>query len=493
MLRLSLLFLVALAMGPSLIRGEEVETLTSSNFDSFIQTEFAVVEFYAPWCGHCKSLAPHYEKAAGRLKKLEHPVLLGKVDATVENELASKYGVSGYPTLKIFRKGNEFPYEGPREEEGIVKYLSSMSGPATTLLESKSDVEKKRNMGVSTAIIAFVEEGKTMDKFFQEKALSLRSSFKCGHVYSADVANEMGVPMNSIVVYQPKVLNHKWERNEAVYEGDATEGAFGAWMEENGFPIVGVITSDLADVYAERKPLLTVFADIDYRKDPKGSNYFRNRILKVAKDYPDDIVFSLANKGEFMSKIGDLPDVSSQTTVVLIEDKNGKKYYQPGMKFAPEEIKSFADDFVHGKLSPFVKSQEPPANNDGPVTVLTGKTFEELAMNNEKDVLVEFYAPWCGHCKNLEPKYNQVGEKFADNENVVIAKIDATANDYPNFFQVQGFPTIFWLPGKDKFNPQKYEGGREVEDFVEYINSHTSYPLKSSKKKGKKKGKKDEL
>lgn len=70
-------------------------------------------------CGHCKQLAPKYENAAKQLKTFFTPIMLAKVDATQETELASKYGVTGYPTLKIFRKGKEFDYKGPREERGI--------------------------------------------------------------------------------------------------------------------------------------------------------------------------------------------------------------------------------------------------------------------------------------------------------------------------------------------------------------------------------------
>lgn len=98
----------------------DVIVLTKDNFAEEAEAaDLILVEFYAPWCGHCKKLTPEYEKAARRLKSHTPPVKLGKVDATVETELGKQFGVSGYPTLKILRKGKRFDYNGPREADGI--------------------------------------------------------------------------------------------------------------------------------------------------------------------------------------------------------------------------------------------------------------------------------------------------------------------------------------------------------------------------------------
>jgi len=82
-----------------------------------------VVKFYAPWCGHCKAMAPAYEEAAGRLLQHSPPVPLGKLDGTQEPEINGRMGIKGFPTLKIFRKGIASDYGGPRDADGIVNYV----------------------------------------------------------------------------------------------------------------------------------------------------------------------------------------------------------------------------------------------------------------------------------------------------------------------------------------------------------------------------------
>lgn len=103
-----------------------------------------------------------------------------------------------------------------------------------------------------------------------------------------------------------------------------------------------------------------------------------------------------------------------------------------------------------------MKSEPIPDSNDEPVKIAVAKNFEEVVTNNGKDTLIEFYAPWCGHCKKLSPIYDELAEKLKD-EDVAIVKMDATANDVPPHFEVRGFPTLYWLNKDAKDAPVRYE------------------------------------
>jgi len=104
---------------------DEVIELTESNFEKLVlqSDDLWLVEFFAPWCGHCKTLAPEWAKAAGQLKG---EAKLGAVDATVHASLASRYGVQGYPTIKVFpsgkKSGDGEDYQGARSASGIVDF-----------------------------------------------------------------------------------------------------------------------------------------------------------------------------------------------------------------------------------------------------------------------------------------------------------------------------------------------------------------------------------
>jgi len=193
------------------------------------------------------------------------------------------------------------------------------------------------------------------------------------------------------------------------------------------------------------------------------------------------LLFAIADKDEFkdeMEKLG----VAGKTGVVIIDDiKTAQKYKSTATEFTVNSVAQFAKDFLDGKLKIYIKSEPVPEKNDEPVKVVVDETFNDIVMDPTKDVMIEFYAPWCGHCKKLTPIYDELAKKLQNVENVVIAKMDATANDSPNFkYAAKGYPTIFFAPANNKNNPITYSGTREVKDMSKWIKENSSSWKKKS-------------
>jgi protein disulfide-isomerase A6 len=241
--------LVAFALCLALVSASSVVELTPDNFDSVVDGSKSVfVEFFAPWCGHCKSLAPVWDELSEAYKTQGKEVVIAKVDADAHRDLGQRFGVSGFPTLKLFKKGGDKAspddYNGGRDLDDLVKFVND---------------------------------------------------------------------------------------NTAA----------------------------------------------------------RGRVAKAATK----------------------------------------------------------------------------------VTVLTPENFEQIVQDKNKLVFVEFYAPWCGHCKSLAPDWEKLGAAFQNEQNVVIAKVDADAHrSIGEKYGVSGFPTLKFFPADNK-DGVAYEGGRDLDSLISEVNN----------------------
>ncbi|KAI8625378.1 disulfide isomerase [Xylariaceae sp. FL1651] len=106
--------------------------------------------------------------------------------------------------------------------------------------------------------------------------------------------------------------------------------------------------------------------------------------------------------------------------------------------------------------------------------------FDKVVLKSGKPTLVEFFAPWCGHCKNLAPVYEELAQTFASSNKVQIAKVDADAEkSLGKRFGIQGFPTLKWFDGKSD-KPEEYNGGRDIESLTKFVTEKTGAKAKKT-------------
>lgn len=109
---------------------------------------------------------------------------------------------------------------------------------------------------------------------------------------------------------------------------------------------------------------------------------------------------------------------------------------------------------------------------------LVPSNFDDVVLKSGKPTLVEFFAPWCGHCKKLAPVFEDLATAFANDKNVQIAKVDADAEkSLGKRFGIQGFPTLKWFDGvSDK--PEDYKGGRDLDSLRDFVASKAGVKVK---------------
>lgn len=117
--------------------------LHDSDFPSILEEfNYILIEFYAPWCGHCQRLAPAYTEAAKTLAAKGSNIKLAKVDATKDPTSASDYGVSGYPTIFFFINGTKIDFNGDRTKEAIIGWVEKKVLPATIDITSQDELDR---------------------------------------------------------------------------------------------------------------------------------------------------------------------------------------------------------------------------------------------------------------------------------------------------------------------------------------------------------------
>lgn len=452
----------------------DVVVLLERNFTTVVENNrHVMVEFYAPWCGHCQALAPEYAAAATELRDEE--VVLAKVDATEENELAHEYNVNGFPTVLFFVNGEYRSYPGQRTKDAIVTWIKKNIGPGIHNITTVKDAEKILT-SENKVVLGFIDSLEGPDNRELAAASRLEDEVNFYQTENADVAQLFHIDPK---VKRPALVMLKKEAEKLSYfDGKFEKSVIAEFVFSNKLPLVTFFTKEAAPSIFESsiKKQLLLFAT------SKKSNRFVPIFQEAAKFFKGRLIFVFVEMDTEVGKpVADYFGVSRKTASVLAYTRDGGKKFVFDGKVTLDEIKAFGEDFVEDKLKPFYKSDPIPATNDGDVKIVVGNNFDEIVLDETKDVLLEVYAPWCSRCQGLEPTYNKLAKHLREIKSIVIAKMNGITNEHARA-KADGFPAILFYPaGNKSLDPITFDMDRTAVGFYKFLKKYASIPFKLQK------------
>lgn len=329
------------------IDGKVIE-LNDSNFDSAISSlDYVLVDFYAPWCGHCKHLSPELDAAAPVLAGLKEPIVIAKVDADKYRRIGDKYEIDGFPTLKIFIHGVPMDYYGPRKSELLVRFLKKFVALDVAILDSDS------------AVSDFVAAAGTYFPIYigfgmNESVISdLAIKYKKRAWFS--VANGFSDSVMELYDFDkiPALVSLHPEYNERnIFYGPFDDKFLADFVKQNLFPLCMPINSDtLKSLKDEERKIALTILDDEYEENSRQLI----KLLKAAASANRDLLFGyvgLKQFPEFVETFG----VGRKTKLPQMVVWDGKEEYfsvidseSMGEEDRGSEITRFLEGYREGR------------------------------------------------------------------------------------------------------------------------------------------------
>ncbi|KAI0215290.1 Protein disulfide-isomerase TMX3 [Lamellibrachia satsuma] len=323
--------------------------------DSFVQKKGEdswLVEFYAPWCGHCRRLEPTYHQVSLTLRN--SPIHVAKVDATKYSSLTSEYGVRGFPTIKFIQGERVYTHKGDRSQAGIVEFAKRAYGPAVRQINSQGNFYNIQEDHADNVFFMYVgEQNKEID-VFENYALTADKFAVLSYFYAgaASVLTKDVKPRKipAILVFKD---NSYLEFNPS--DGDTSQELLEMWLKEERFPCFPKMTAgslnELGDL--KKKIVITVI-----ETDKRGE-----RLNQRFKEIVQEV--TVKNKDRFHSHyqflwMDETDTVSSITMLqikapsLLVLDPQTQYFYlcpRPANNMTVDELSTFLSDITENKIA----------------------------------------------------------------------------------------------------------------------------------------------
>lgn len=453
-----------------------------------------LVEFYAPWCGHCKQFEPVYEGLARSVGTDPQfaGVTVAKCDATKHKDIAQRYGIRSYPTLKLIKSSPEaVPYSGDRSHSDLVDFLRAHAAGIPELgnaPEAAGEFVEATHRARRHAVVAYVGTSGEIHASLMTNLEQVAPSLAHGSRIDVAVIRKKHETLGEgFAIYSAgdKVGTSQWV---------STDEASGLSQELFSRKIITLATPPV-QLYAGKELIrrtlesgfdhaMIVFEDLRFLEDAVATvssvvdeGGMRGNVACIVVPSSEDKVLEALNV-----KLTDLP------VVKMLDATSGistlRQYLYPGDKLEKAGLVEFQHQVRQqeaGHLRELKSQRDKKEHHRGPLFEVVGYDFHERVVNSKDDALVMFYAPWCPHCRRFMNDFRMMAKRYSEISTIKFFRIDATDNEveFPGIDDITGYPTFYLINNEAAGERQaiKHSGKVHFDDLEAFLQASVSTPF----------------
>ncbi|XP_051559264.1 protein disulfide-isomerase [Myxocyprinus asiaticus] len=446
----------------------DVLILTKSNFKRALKGhEQLLVHFYAPLSSQSLGSILDFREAASTLKEAGSVVRLGRLDVKKEKELAETLNVTTVPSLRLYLSGDKNkPVYCPvlKSSNSILTWLKRREGPSADIIGTITKLEKfiVEDELVVLGLFKDLEEG--MVKVFYEVAADL-VDLPFGVTGSNEVFSKYEISRDTVLLIRKSKPDKQFEMGSGTVKEDLiqfiTQHEMELVTEYNGMTASKILNSVVLNH-------LLLFIN----KVEEGFKEIYEAFETTAEKLTGKVLFVMVDVSEPRNgRIMEYFRVRTEEAPVvrMVNLSNNVQYELPSDQFDTHTLLEFCRSYLEGKAKPKLQSESIPENWDKqPVKELVGMNFEQVAFNHNKNVIILFYAPWSTESHALFPLWEELSKHFSENEDIVVAKIDVTANDV-NIHLGERYPSIKLFPAVYAERVVPYSGTKKLKPIIQFM------------------------
>ena len=345
--------------------------------------------------------------------------------------------------MLLFKKGEKAPkpYDKGRTADEIAKFISSELRLPFTSIFTKEDLDHELKKHPKASVV-YLDSPEV--RVLLEVAEKTRQEAPVLVVFNSELSAKAKEGAKST---NPMYLEFHHNESKKAFTGEVTTDSFEKFVRNASIPLLAEIGPENYMSYVGTGlPIGFCFYEGSAMREK-----YAPILTEVAPQFKEHVNFVLIDAAKYKgyaSALNVTPKSGKQDIewpiFVIHNLSNETKFVCDEAELTKESLTKFMSSYVANNLKPSFKSQDPPKENNDPVKVIVHTTFDEIAMDKSKDVLVDLYAPWCGMCKRIEPHYEQLAKLLGSDSGVVLAKMDATLNDIPSTvaFKLDHYPTL---------------------------------------------------